>query len=44
MIRMNRNEILKSVKKAVYYAELPSKMDVNIRDNTLYITMDADGI
>ena len=44
MIRMNRNEILKSVKEAVYYAELPSKMDVNIRDNTLYITMDADGV
>ncbi len=44
MIHMNKNEILKSIKKKVYYAELPSKMDVNIKDSTLYITMDADGV
>ena len=25
MIQMNKNEILKSIKKEVYYAELPSK-------------------
>lgn len=44
MIHMNKNEILKSIKKKVYYAELPSQMDVNIKDSTLYITMDADGV
>lgn len=41
---MDKNEILKTIKKEVYYAELPSKMDVRISDNTLYITMDAEGV
>ena len=41
---MDKNEILKTIKKDVYYAELPSKMDVRISDNTLYITMDAEGV
>ena len=41
---MNKNEILKSIKEKVYYAELPSKMDVIINDNTLFITMDAEGV
>lgn len=41
---MNKNEILKSIKNKVYYAELPSKMDVSIKANTLYITMDAEGV
>ena len=44
MLQMNKNEILKSIKNKVYYAELPSKMDVSIKDNTLYITMDAEGV
>ena len=44
MLQMNKNEILKSIKNKVYYAELPSKMDVSIKANTLYITMDAEGV
>ena len=44
MIQMNKNEILKTIKKEVYYAELPSKMDVSIDDNILHITMDAEGV
>lgn len=44
MPQMNKNEIQKSIKEKVYYAELPSKMDVIIIDNTLYITMDAEGV
>ena len=41
---MNKNEILKSIKKEVYYAELPSKMDVSIDNHILHITMDAEGV
>ena len=44
MIQMNKNEILKSIKKEVYYAELPSKMDVSIDNHILHITMDAEGV
>ena len=44
MLQINKNEILKSIKNKVYYAELPSKMDVSIKANTLYITMDAEGV
>ena len=44
MIQMNKIEILKSIKKEVYYAELPSKMDVSIEDHILHITMDAEGV
>lgn len=41
---MNKSEILKYIKKVVYYAELPQKMDVSIKDHTLFITMDAEGV
>jgi hypothetical protein len=41
---MNKNEILKYIKKKVNSAELPSKMDVSIIDQTLFITMDAEGV
>ena len=44
MIQMNKNEILKSIKKEVYYAELPSKMDVSIDNHILHIMMDAEGV
>ena len=44
MIQMNKNEILKSIKNEVYYAELPSKMDVSIDNHILHITMDAEGV
>ena len=41
---MNKNEILKYIKKKVNSAELPSKMDISIIDQTLFITMDAEGV
>ena len=41
---MNKNDILKYIKKKVNSAELPSKMDVSIIDQTLFITMDAEGV
>ena len=41
---MNKNEILKYIKKKVNSAELPSKMDVSIIDQTLFITMNAEGV
>ena len=44
MINMDKKEILKAIKNEVYYAELPSKTDVSIIDNTLYIKMHAEGV
>ena len=41
---MNKSEILATIKKKVYYAELPSKMDVSILNGILYIIIDADGV
>ena len=41
---MHKNDILKALKSKVYYAELPSKMDVCLNDNTLHIILDADGV
>ena len=41
---MNKNDILKYIKKKVNSAELPSKMDVSIIDQTLFITMNAEGV
>ena len=34
---MDKNDILKALKNKVYYAELPSKMDVCLNNNTLHI-------
>ena len=36
---MDKNDILKALKNKVYYAELPSKMDVCLNNNTLHIIM-----
>ena len=44
MYNMNKSEILATIKKKVYYAELPSKMDVSILNDNLYIIIDADGV
>ena len=44
MYNMNKSEILATIKKKVYYAELPSKMDVSILNDTLLIIIDADGV
>ena len=44
MYNMNKIEILATIKKKVYYAELPSKMDVSILNDNLYIIIDADGV
>ena len=41
---MDKSEILSAIKKKVYYAELPSKIDVSVKDDTLYIIIDADGV
>ena len=41
---MDKNDILKALKNKVYYAELPSKMDVCLNNNTLHIIIDADGV
>ena len=41
---MDKGEILAVIKKKVYYAELPSKMDVSVMDDTLHIIIDADGV
>ena len=41
---MDKSEILAVIKKKVYYAELPSKMDVSVMDDTLHIIIDADGV
>ena len=43
MNNMDKGEILAVIKKKVYYAELPSKMDVSVMDDTLHIIIDADG-
>ena len=44
MNNMDKGEILAVIKKKVYYAELPSKMDVSVMDDTLHIIIDADGV
>ena len=41
---MDKNDILKALKNKVYYAELPSKMNVCLNNNTLHIIIDADGV
>ena len=41
---MDKNDILKALKNKVYYAELPSKMDVCLNNNTLHIIIGADGV
>ena len=41
---MDKVEILAVIKKKVYYAELPSKMDVRVMDDTLHVIIDADGV
>jgi len=41
---MDKNDILEALKSKVYYAELPSKMEVNIVNDTLFIIVDADGV
>ena len=41
---MDKSEILAVIKKKVYYAELPSKMDVSVMDDTLHVIIDADGV
>ena len=41
---MDKSEILAVIRKKVYYAELPSKMDVSVMDDTLHIIIDADGV
>ena len=44
MNNMDKVEILAVIKKKVYYAELPSKMDVRVMDDTLHVIIDADGV
>ena len=44
MSNIDKKGILNALKSKVYYAELPSKLDVSIIDNTLYITIDAEGV
>ena len=44
MLQMNKNEILKTIENKEYYVELPSQMDMSIKDLTLYIKMDAEGV
>ena len=41
---MNKNDILKALKSKVYYAELPSKTDVSVINDTLFLTIDSDGV
>ena len=41
---MSKNDILKALKSKVYYAELPSKTDVSVINDTLFLTIDSDGV
>ena len=41
---MNKNDILKALKSKVYYAELPSKTDVSVINDTVFLTIDSDGV
>lgn len=44
MSNMDKDKILKALKDKVYYAELPSKMNMSIMGSTLYIKLDRDGV
>ena len=44
MSNMDKDKILKALKDKVYYAELPSMMNMSIMGSTLYIKLDRDGV
>ena len=44
MSNMDKDKILEALKDKVYYAELPSKINMSITGSTLYIKLDREGV